>query len=358
MMVISAYQPYRQMLLTLLVGLMLTASCATRAGIEPFVTGLNQPRGLAFDAAGNLFVAEVGALRPSDTGGPKPEINHSGRILRINTHRQVTVTVDGLPYTHYVANGDTGAADVVSIDGALYVLTGEGYDDQVSRSVLRVVPGAPPHLVANILNFMTSITPLEYQMSHGGVPVNPYALALAPDGSALYVSDGASGRVLRVTFDGTMRRFAELPDMPPLVGLAFGPDERLYIAMFSALSHTVGSGAIWVADSSGSLTVAASRLTMPIDVGFDAAGRLYVLEFSDGMQLDQPYAPGSGRLLRIGQNDSRTVVLDHLNYPTAMVFSRAGDLYIAVGGAFTAPGQGAIVKLPCRELHAPATCPQ
>lgn len=46
------------------------------------------------------------------------------------------------------------------------------------------------------------------------------------------------------------------------------------------------------------LSLLESGLTMPIDLGFDAAGTLYVLEFSDGRQPNQPYAAGSGRLLK------------------------------------------------------------
>jgi hypothetical protein len=39
-----------------------------------------------------------------------------------------------------------------------------------------------------------------------------------------------------------------------------------------------------------------------------------------------------------------------------MVFSRAGDLYIAVGGAFTKPGQGQILKVSCQALGAQEAC--
>jgi hypothetical protein len=83
---------------------------------------------------------------------------------------------------------------------------------------------------------------------------------------------------------------------------------------------------------------------------------MVVLEFSDGEQPDQPYAPHSGRLLRLGPDNTRTVVLDQLHYPTAMAFSPAGDLYIAVGGAFSEAGEGAILQLRCRQLGAPASC--
>jgi hypothetical protein len=185
---------------------------------------------------------------------------------------------------------------------------------------------------------------------------HPYAMTAAPDDSAMYVTDGASGRVLRVSLDGTVRVFAELRDMPPLTGLAFGPDERLYFAMFSRQPHTPGSGEIWAADSSGQLSLAARGLTMPIDVSFDATGSMYILEFSNGAQLNQPYHNGKGRLLRAQRNGPPTIVIDQLNYPTAMTFSHTGDLYIAVGGAFTAPGQGAILKVPCLTLAVPAAC--
>ena len=70
-------------------------------------------------------------------------MNHSGRVVRIDAHRHMTAVVSDLPYTHYTASGDVGAADVAMLGGALYVLTGEGYDDRLSRAVLRGVrPGS------------------------------------------------------------------------------------------------------------------------------------------------------------------------------------------------------------------------
>ncbi len=334
-------------LLTLLVGLALLASCTPRVVTEPFLTGLNQPRGMVFDDSGDLFVAEAGAKFSDPT-------NHSGRVVRITPNHEVTTVVDGLPFTDLGEHGDVGAADLAMLKGGLYLLTGEGYD-LLSRSVLRVTFGGPPQPVASIRNFAAASLPRDL-LDTSLVAANPYAMVAAPDGSVLYVADGASGRVLRVALDGKISVFAELPNMPPLTGLAFGPDGRLYFANFSALPHAPGSGAIWAADRAGTLTPAATGLTMPIDLGFDRAGMLYVLEFSDGRHPAQPYAAGLGRLLRVERNGARTIVLDQLNYPTAMAFSRAGDLYIAVNGAFSAPRQGAILKIACRALGVPAAC--
>jgi sugar lactone lactonase YvrE len=335
-------------LLALLAGIALLSSCTPRAIAQPFATGLRQPRGMVFDSAGDLFVAEAGAA--SIAGGD------SGRVMRISPRGELSVAASALPFTHLPDHGDVGAADVAMIGDALYVLTGEGHA-ALSRSVLRVLPDRSVQPVASLLNFAAAGLSGDL-ITSGLVASNPFAMVAAPDGSALYVTDGASGRVLRVALAGAVQPFAELPRMPPLGGLAFGPDGRLYFANFSALPHAPGSGAIWAADRSGKLTLATAGLTMPIDLGFDRAGTLYVLEFSDGRRPAQPYAAGLGRLLRIERDGTRTVVLDRLNYPTAMVFSRAGDLYIAVNGAWSAPGQGAILRIDCRDLAAPEACPR
>src|SRR3954453_7383972 len=189
-------------LLALLLGMALLSACTPGAVAQPFVTGLNQPRGMVFDDSGDLFVAEAGAEFSEPT-------NHSGRVLRITRNREVTVVVDGLPFTNLGEHGDVGATDLAMLDGALYLLTGEGYD-LLSRSVLRVTPSGPLQPVASIRNFAAAGLPRDL-LETSLVAANPYAMVTAPDRSALYVADGASGRVLRVALDGKISVFAELP---------------------------------------------------------------------------------------------------------------------------------------------------
>src|SRR5919205_3272050 len=113
---------------------------SSRAAVRFFANGLNQPRGMAFDDAGNLYVAEAGAPHAQAEDGSSPSTNHSSRVLRIAPNRRVTTFMDGLPFTHYGADGDAGATDVAVDADALYVLTGEGSDDQLSRALLRMTP--------------------------------------------------------------------------------------------------------------------------------------------------------------------------------------------------------------------------
>jgi sugar lactone lactonase YvrE len=342
--------------LALLAMLVLLPACSAHSPAEQYLAGLNQLRGLAFDDAGDLLIAAAGAPDPTPAGDTSMATNHSGQVLRISPDRQMTPVVTDLPFTHYGDGGtDVGAADVAVIGGTLYLLTGEGYGD-LSRSVLRVTPDGDVQPIANLLNFATARSLEARMVGANAAPANPFAMVAAPDGRLLYVVDSASGRVLRVGLDGSVGVFAELPDAPPLTGLAFGPDGRLYFTDFSKLPHTPGSGAIWAADSSGKLVLAADNLTMPIDVGFDATGLMYVLEFGSGRRSNHPYAADEGRLLRIERDGSRAVVLDGLNYPTAMIFSRVGDLYLSVSGAFTTRGQGSIVKVACSSLGVPEAC--
>src|SRR4051812_27695014 len=117
-------------LLALLVGAALLSSCAPRAVAQPFAAGLNQPRGMVFDAAGDLFVAEAGAASIGAS---------SGRVMRVSPRGALSLVVGDLPFTHLPDHGDVGATDLAMLGGELYVLTGEG-SAALSRSVLRVLP--------------------------------------------------------------------------------------------------------------------------------------------------------------------------------------------------------------------------
>lgn len=200
---------------------------------------------MALEADGSLLVAEAGVVGPADEDTPV-EINTSGRVLRITPARQIEVLADGLPFTHDAASGtDVGPADVALLQSERFLLTREGHAP-LSRLLLRLTPGAPPQQVVSVLNFAMRDILLAKMVGGAGVQANPFAMAATPQGGAFFLSDGASGRVLRACLDGAITVFVEVPGMPPLTGMAFGPDGRLYVAVFSVLPHTPGTGALYV----------------------------------------------------------------------------------------------------------------
>ena len=87
---------------------------------------------------------------------------------------------------------------------------------------------------------------------------------------------------------------------PVPTGLAFGPEARLHVAIFSRWPHPIGAGSVLRLDGSGKPLTVAADLTTPIDVTFDKSGRMYVLEFSSGFdQGTQPgFKPATGRVIR------------------------------------------------------------
>lgn len=106
-----------------------------------------------------------------------------------------------------------------------------------------------------------------------------------------------------------------------LTGLAAGPDGALYIAQFAA-------NRILRLTLDGQGIQALANLAVPIDVAFDPAGRLYVLEYHAGSRE-------LGRVLRVSMTmpPRQEVLASSLAHPTAMAFGPDGGLYISTRGS-------------------------
>ena len=79
-----------------------------------------------------------------------------------------------------------------------------------------------------------------------------------------------------------------------------GPRRGSVRASFGQLPHPPGSGAVVAIGADGLHRAVVEGLTMPIDVAFDGAGGMFVLEYAN--PPDEPtgvdaYRDGTGRLL-------------------------------------------------------------
>ena len=153
--------------------------------------------------------------------------------------------------------------------------------------------------------------------------------------------------MLAAGIDGNIEVFSTVDGHEVLTGIAFGPGAVHYVTSFSQLPHETGDGAVLRLATDGDFAVVADGLTTPIDLAFDSAGRMYVLEFIDGTTTDHPYIGKVGRLLRLERDGDRwiapVVLVERLPFPTALLIHQ-NSVYISVNGAFSGPGTGLVLR--------------
>jgi uncharacterized repeat protein (TIGR03803 family) len=305
------------------------------------LTGLYAPQALAFDASGNLFVANQnyttvsefapGATTPTATltGLSNPDalvFDSSGDLFVANLSGTVskfapgattpTATLTGVSYPYALA---------IDSGGNLYV------SNQKGTTVSKFAPGATtPTATLTGLNC-------------------PFGLAFDSSGN-LYVANygtyGNGSTVSKFT-SGATTPTATLTGLRGPVALAFDPSGNLYVGNYT------GS---WVSKFTAGATTPTTNLTGvngPYAMAFDPSGNLYVADngSSAGTTVSK-FAPGA---------TTPTATLTGLNNPEALAFDTSGNLFVANWGngtvskfaATTIPAAGGVVvrsSLPARPM--------
>ena len=297
---------------------------------------------MALGPDGRLYVAETGR---EESGS---------RVVRIEEDGAATAVVAGLPIFLHGIEERLGAQDVAFRGGELFVLQGYA-ESPLGSSLIRRSDDGGLQVVANLQDVLRRRFQPSESDPYAPVFSNPFALAYAPDTDLFYVVDSGANAVYSITLAGVSEVVFQWTDNPVPTGITIGPEGDLYVALFTHLPYETGAGSIVRVAPDGA-TAVVTDLTTPIDVGFDTAGRMYVLEFSGGYDPRGPeglFKPDSGRLLRIDES-RREVLLDGLEFPTRMFFAATGELHVVYGGALSAPGAGGVIKVtPCqRPRHA------
>jgi len=232
----------------------LTGTVQPTAG--PFASGFSTAQGLAFDAAGNLYVANSTA----DT------------VSRVTPAGVVTTFASGLSFpiglafdaagNLYVSNGTAGTVSRVTPAGAVTPFAsgfsnpnGVAFDATGNLYVANATGGT-----------VSRVTPVGAVTTFASGFNSPIRLAFDAAGS-LYVSDNANGTVSKVTPAGAVTTFATLPGSGALAGLAF-QGGTLHVA-------NRGNNTIAAVSPAGVVSTFAAGVTFPYDLAFDAAGDLY-----------------------------------------------------------------------------------
>lgn len=309
----------------------------------PVMTGLHNPRGLAFDNHGSLYVAEAGQGGTAPcavfSDGMTKCYGPTGRISRLRNGVQ-EVVADGLPSNAPAGgNGAAGPANVAVEGGHLFVTDGLGANPldptiQPFRELgqgwlIKVHPNSHWDPVTDISAFEAAHNPV------GPPDSNPYGLINT--GGHRVLTD-AGGNDLLAVHGNHVQVLATFPSRPQRntdavpTTVAQGPDGSYYVGELSGAPFNVGAANVYRV-SGGQATVYCSGFSFIISMAWGPDGHLYVLQFASAQGLTGP-----GVLYRIDSGCTKTPVVTDLFTPGGVVFGDDGAAYISQGSILASGG--------------------
>ena len=333
------------------------ASGVGAATTSVVMSGLDNPRGLAFGPEGALYVAEAGrggtgpctfSIRPFEPGqpfcyGPSGAVSRSWRGVQ---ERVVT----GLPSYASQFGQASGAHDIAMLGvGSARVSIGWGADPLLRDALgapwtsfdrlARVDAGGNWRPEVDVGAFEAAANP-----DAGPLDSNPYGLLAEP--GHVVVTEAGGNALLTVEANGDISTLATFPSRPQgrptdavPTAVAVGPDGAYYVSELTGIPFAAGAARIYRVVPGQAPTIAWSGFTTVIDIAFDSDGDLYVLEHSTG----PVFFALPGRLLKVAPDGTRTTVLDQLTRPGSIAIGPDGALYVSTNS--TSVGTGQVLRI-------------
>ena len=334
------------------------------ADADTVMRGLENPRGLAFGPEGALYVAEAGrgagnpACFPSGVGcscavraqticyGP------TGSVSRLFHGRQERI-VTGLPSYANAAGRAEGPNDIAMLGvGSAHVTIGLEESPAFRAAaaaanpawalfgtIAHVSPGGEWRVVADIAAYEDSINP-DPRIRDS----NPFGLlALA---GRLVVVDAGGNSLLNLSPNGDISTLAVMPpvlaaasdDAVP-TSIVVGPDGAYYVGVLTGVPFVDGSASVYRFVEGDAPVPFRTGFKTIIDIAFDRAGNLYVLQHLSGPQM----ANLPGVLIRVSADGSvRDTVVKGLMRPTSVAIGPDDALYLSNLGL--TPGSGEVLR--------------
>ena len=226
-----------------------------------------------------------------------------------------------------------GAVDVAFIGTTAYALvtlvTSELGGTGVN-GIYRLNGDGSYTIVADLGAFSAANLPPVYDLTTG------LQFALQPIAGGFLVSDGHHNRVLRVTLAGDVGTTTQLIQFGNVVptGLAVSHG-TVFVSEVGPVPYLPAGGKVvsfGLADPAPSAVDVASGFSAIVDVEFGPDGVLYALSQGDSpsgvVNPADPAAPNSGKLLRVNDDGTFSVLVDELNLPSSLDF--VGDTAFVV----------------------------
>jgi plastocyanin len=324
-------------------------------GVTAVASGLTNPRGFAWDEAGNLYLTLAG------TGGPNQVVGDDGTeypffggmtssIVRVEDGCTVPVTTNIASFIWIDPGWVWGAMDLAFLNGQLYALLGGGGADvgmpESPNGVYRVGADGSTELVADLSAWFQENPPAFVAWDYGA---DGSLFDMEAGADRLWISEAVGGRLPTVTPDGRISLIADLSmhHMVP-TGVALAPDGGAYVNHETVVPYPDGAATVIHVAPDGTVTDHWTGLTAGTDLAMGPDGTLYALEMATGSSDEEPYLrPGSGRIVRQTGADSLEPVVTDITYPVHLAFGPDGALYF-VYPAFAphaGEGQGALLRI-------------
>jgi hypothetical protein len=340
------------------------AAGAGAAATPPFqtvMTGLDNPRGLAWGPEGGLYVAEAGRGGPQECfpgpdGGPQVA-GFTGAVSRLWHGVQKRVAT-GLPsHSNPGGTGALGPHNIAMLGrGNARVTIGLGTDPAHRADcgtvgpmfgwLARVLPNGKWRLETDLAAYEAANNP-----DHGVPDSNPYGL-LAEPGSNV-ATDAGGNSLLRIRANGSISTLATFPSRPQgrfsdavPTTVAVGRDGAYYVGELTGAPFVPGQANVYRVVPGQPPTVYRSMFSFIIDIAFGSDGSLYVLQFANSSGLSGP-----GELWRVSpEGSTRTLVATGLVAPGSVLIGADHAFYISNCSIFPGTGpfpcNGQVVRIP------------
>lgn len=291
----------------------------------PVMSGLDNPRHLAFGPGHALYVAEAGrggAGPCSFIRGETQCAGNTGAISRLRRGVQQRI-VTGLPsYAPAGGNGATGPHGVAPHGNGGFATIGLGGNTS-RRTTMGSGFGRTIRYHSNgSWTFQDDL--LAYEEAHnpdGSVPTDSNPYAIIQSGGDRIATDAGGNDLLRIRPNGAISTLAVFPSRPQGRGtdavptsVAVGPRGRYFVGELTGAPFAVGDANVYRVVG-GQAQVYCDGFTAIIDIAWGPDDHLYVLQFATG-----PGLSGPGILYRIDSGCTKTPVVTDLFTPGGIAF--------------------------------------
>ncbi len=328
-------------LLALVLGLLGLSLPASAQESNVIVNGLNNPRGLYYDANGVLWIAEAGTGGDQIGQGALGPIKYGGtsQIVKVLPGKtEITPVLGGLPSAPNFDDMIGANSVYVDADG-LWLVTGIG---PLAAPLVEAALQLDPKTL-RIKQFIDLYAYEDANNPDEDVKMSdPIDVTIGEDGTT-YLLDASGNDLLTWTAADGLKLFHVWMDLPVPTAVDVGPNGHIYVGFLSPFPYDPGTARIeeWTAD--GTMVASYDNLTAVTDVAVGDDGTIYAVQLADGYG-DLGFNPNTGSVIKVSA-DGKTPVAEGLNYPYRMAIAANGGIAVTINSTFSEPNSGAVIAI-------------